>query len=305
MKNIGFDLGGTDLKYGLIDESGNVLYSKKSSVVESKEFNKVLDIIENSFYDIIENNNLSINDIKKIGIGQPGTCDESGKVLFAPNLNWRNKPLKSELEKRLNLDVIVGNDVNTAALGELNFGALKGSENCVLLTLGTGLGGALIINNKIYNGSNNISGEIGHMIVGENFYNCNCGNNGCLETFASATGLIKYFKENLESDKSLELKNNNINGEIIFKLAKENELALKSINRLINYLSIGIANLFNILDIEKIVLGGGLSEGLNDYIQILEERASSYTFDKRDLKGRIKIGELKNNAGIIGASILK
>jgi len=180
-----------------------------------------------------------------------------------------------------------------------------------MLTLGTGIGGGIIFNGNIYNGFHGIGSEIGHMVIGENFYNCNCGKNGCFETFASATALKKYTKRLLEQEKSKiieEMTNKDIkrlNGKIIFEAAyKGDEIAIKVIDWYIKYLGIGIVNLINIIDPEVVVLGGGISRAGSFLLDRIIEEVDKNKLIKTLPIGKIVLAELDNKAGFIGAALL-
>jgi len=308
---IGVDLGGTAIKIGLIAEEGRIICKLERSTPVSEGFEAVVGTINLMISDIIEKTKIDRSDIKAIGAGVPGACSEDGLMYSAINLSWENVEFAKRLKELTNIDVYIENDATVAALGEVEFGAAKGKRNVVMLTLGTGVGGGIVINNQIFSGSNGMGSELGHMIIGENYYDCNCGNNGCLETFASATAIIKYTQKLLEEDEKNSLIRDKVEGnykkidaKLVFECAKlGDELALKSVKRFVKYLSIGIGNIFNIFDPDIVLLGGGVSKAV-DYIMesLIKETYMHITFDY-DIRDRIAVAKLENNAGILGSAM--
>ena len=199
-----------------------------------------------------------------------------------------------------------------AALAEYERGSMKNCKSGIMLTLGTGIGGGIVLNGEVYSGFNGVGSELGHVVVGENFYTCNCGRNGCLETFASSTAIIKHtkkmigeMKENTTIIDKVEGDLNNINAKIIFECAKEGDkIANLAVGRLVKYLSIGIFNIVNFMDPEVIALGGGVA-GAGQYLldMVINEAMPNRLFDKLPM-GRIVLAELGNEAGIIGAAMI-
>ncbi len=309
-KMIGIDLGGTSIKFGLISSDGEILRKSKRKTPSSKDFHEIVEVITEEVHKTLEQENLRISQIFGIGIGIPGVVNEKGEVVFANNLFWNNKPLQWVLEKELGIRVKVGNDASLAGFGEFHFGAMKNTRNALLLTLGTGLGAGVIINGKVFHGSHYLGTEIGHMIIGENFYNCNCGNNGCLETFASATALVKYAAHLMDAGESsslemiLDKKQTSITSRQIFEAARnDDQVAIKALERFVHYLAIGIANLINIFDPEVIALGGGLSESGDVFLDDLRVTVKTLTYVKELNPTKIVVADLKNDAGILGSGM--
>jgi glucokinase len=196
---IGIDLGATEIKAGIVSKDGKIIDKTAIHTPIDGAVGAVVDSIDMLTARFLKTDNDTIQSVKGIGIGIPGVCNDEGLVYYAPNLFWNNVPLGDLLRKKTNIPVFIENDATMAVVGEAKCSVAKGISNCVLITLGTGIGSGIIINGDVYKGNHGIGAEIGHMIVGENFYNCNCGNNGCLETFSSATALVKY-TEKLLSD---------------------------------------------------------------------------------------------------------
>ncbi|MFW5648192.1 MAG: ROK family protein [Candidatus Alkaliphilus sp. MAG34] len=309
MSFIGIDLGATEIKTGIVSKDGRIINKSTAHTPINGGVDSIVDSIDMLITELLKTDNKTIQPVKGIGIGIPGVCNDEGLVYYAPNLFWNNVPLGDLLREKTSFPIFVENDATMAVLGEATYGAAKGVSNCVLITLGTGIGGGIIINGDVYSGSHGIGSEIGHMIVGENFYNCNCGNNGCLETFSSATALIKYTEKLLSDyDNSLILeKINDIKGldaKLIFDCAKEGDfVANKTVDRLVKYLAIGIGNIINILDPEMVIMGGGISKAGNYLIDKLNREVPKNIWLKSMNLTEIVSAGLGNDAGIMGSAV--
>lgn len=310
---VGIDLGGTTIKTGLVNRDGRILAQSSIDTKAGRDYKLIIGDMKKQIEKLLQDNGRSIEDIESIGIGAPGLMNcKSGNVIYCTNLFWNNVPLGVELKEHFNKPVYLENDATAAGLAESLFGSTKNVPNSVFLTIGTGIGGGIIINNKVYSGSHFVGSEIGHMIVGENFYTCNCGNNGCLETFASATAMIRYAIHRLERDKlkssildKAEGKPENINARIIFDAAKEGDpLGNETVDRMVKYLSIGIINVYNILDPDIIAIGGGVSKAGDFLIERLKAQVSKMFFTSSIKYGDIVLAQLGNEAGILGAAFL-
>ncbi|HYF75247.1 MAG TPA: ROK family protein, partial [Candidatus Nitrosocosmicus sp.] len=228
---IGVDLGGTAIKAGLVDFEGNILRQNSRPTRVEGGHSAVINDISEQIEELAAAQGINIEDIHSIGIGVPGLADYgTGKVVYSANLSWENVELGTELNARLKRKIYVENDATVAGLAENLFGSTKRAANSVLLTLGTGIGSGIIINRRIYSGSHAAGSEFGHVIVGGNFYDCNCGNNGCFETLASGTSIIRYSQHRIRVDGErsliLELAHNNldnITAEIVFEAAKSGD----------------------------------------------------------------------------------
>ena len=310
---VGIDLGGTAIKAGLVDRDGRILLQSSIATNAGRDYRLIIEDMQKQVEKLIKDKGISIDDIESIGIGAPGLMnDRSGYVIYCTNLFWENVPLGIMLREHFNKPVYMENDANAAALAESLFGSTKGAGNSVLITIGTGIGSGIIIDHKIYSGSHYAGAEMGHMIVGPNFYRCNCGNTGCLETFASATAMVKYAVHRLETDKikssildKAEGDTENINARIIFDAAKEgDQLGIETVDRMIKYLSIGIINVFNILDPEIIVIGGGVSKAGDYLLDKLKEEVGKMLFTSGIKYGDIVLAQLGNEAGLLGAAFI-
>jgi len=302
---IGMDVGGTNIGGGIIDEAGQIIFKKKIPSGASRQGWAIL----SDMTDLIkELESKADGKVRAIGIGVPGlVAKDRGYIYYCPNINLARLNLKEEIEKRTGLLTFVENDGNLATLGEQKAGVLEGVDNGVLLTLGTGIGGGIIINGEILRGANGLGSEIGHMVIGENYYDCNCGKNGCFETFASASALVKYTEKLLDDSTTFSSlrRLNKINAKSIVDAAKKGDsLANKSYLRFIDYLGIGIVNLINILDPEIIALGGGLANAGEFLTLALKEKVETLLLISDFPHAEIKLAKLGNDAGVLGAAFL-
>lgn len=309
---IGIDLGGTNIAGGLVDHQGNLILSYSVPTEASKGYETVLGNMVAVCRHLIEQ--APTNEvIKGIGVGVPGLADDhSGIVYECVNLLWKvPHPLSADLNKALNLPVHISNDASVAAVAEFKKGALQGVRNGVLLTLGTGVGGGFIINGQSYSGSYGVGSEIGHMVVGENDYVCNCGRTGCLETFASATAIIKYTQKLLRSGRtssyldSIGIGIDQVEAKHVIDGAKlKDELCLESFNRFIHYLVVGLINTVVVLDPEIIALGGGVARAGEFLVEAIEKELEKHRVFKAAPSFKLALAEMGNDAGIIGAAML-
>ncbi|MBQ9104007.1 MAG: ROK family protein [Clostridia bacterium] len=312
MYTIGVDIGGTSIKAGVVDEKGNITLSLQIPTKNSP--NACIESIINLIKELIEKSNLTTNQIKGIGFGFPGMVNsKTGVVDFLPNINgWENIDFSSKIENAFGVKVKITNDANAHTLAEQKYGSAKGANNVVMLTLGTGVGGGVIIDGKLYEGEGSKGTELGHttLILGGN--KCGCGRKGCLEAYVSTTALINQAKEQMLENKDSalwHLCNNNLatlNGKIFFtELNNGDKTAEKVFDKYIIYLSEGLLNFCNIFRPEIIVLGGGISaQG-----KVLTDKITKYCKDNYyGLTGapevKIVTATLSNDAGIIGASAL-
>ncbi|MGO1368605.1 MAG: ROK family protein [Senegalia sp. (in: firmicutes)] len=310
---IGIDIGGRSIKIGIVNKDGEILYQNNTDTKVELGYEKIRDNLFKLIDDTFDIADQKKYDIRAMGIGVPGIADpENNYIIYATNLKWKNVPLGRDLKANYNLPIYIDNDATVAGIAESVRGVTKGYKNSIFVTLGTGVGGGLIINDRVYSGSHNKGSEIGHMIIGENFYDCNCGNNGCLETFASATAIDKYTQKLIDEGfkdeefmKALSRNENIIDTKLVFDLAKaNNKLALKSINRMTDYLSIGLSNLINLLNPDIIAIGGGVSKAGDYLLEQINDKIINYVTFKEGKTSEIKTSQLGNDAGIIGAALI-
>ena len=309
---IGVDLGGTNIAVGIVDEQGNIKHEKSCITRVDKEPEEIVEDMVALILNTLEEFNMELKEIIAIGIGIPGLADKDGCVIYCVNLGWKNVQLRDLLQKKFDKPIYIDNDATVAALAEYERGSMKNCKSGVMLTLGTGIGTGIILNGDVYSGFNGVGSELGHVVVGQNFYNCNCGRNGCLETFASSTAIIKYTKkliEEMNENTTIIGKAggdiNNINAKIVFDCAKEGDkIANLAVDRLVKYLGIGIFNIVNFIDPEVIALGGGVA-GAGQYLldMVINEVMPNRLFNELPMS-RIVLAELGNKAGIIGAAMI-
>ncbi len=311
-KLIGIDLGGTTIKFGILTSDGDIQqkWSVETDVLEDGS-HIVPDIIDSI------NHHIDLYNMKKeqflgIGMGTPGTVDlENGTVIGAYNLNWKTTQyIKDQIEKGTGIKFAVDNDANVAALGERWKGAGNNSDEVVFITLGTGVGGGVISNGKLLHGRG-AAGEIGHMNVHPNGYECTCGRHGCLETYTSATGVVHIARDqaeeyagNSELKKSLD-NGADITSKDVFDLAKENDpLALRVVDEVCYYLGLASANIGALTNPEYIVIGGGVSAAGSFLLDRVAKNFSDFAFSTVKNSTKLKLAELGNDAGLIGAASL-
>lgn len=311
MNYIGIDIGGTGIKVGIVNESGTILV-KKECVTDSKAgFDKVMLDIKKLVIDLLEEANLEMTEIASIGVGIPSFINRRGDVTCV-NLGWHNVNIVSKLKEIFpTIPTYVENDATVAAIAESRFGSMKGHPIAVMLTLGTGVGGGIIINGKSFTGAHGMASEIGHMVIGENHFNCNCGNNGCFETFCSATALIKQAQYVLTQNKQTSIYEKcdgnleSITAKMIFDAYRDQDIVAQGIiSRFKSYLAIGIAGIINMLDPHIIAIGGGVSQSSDIILDGLEHQIRQHILYKDEQFANIVVATLGNDAGIIGAAFL-
>ena len=312
MYAIGIDIGGTSIKGAIVTDKGEVLTRFHMDVDKNndgeKEINKFCDIMLDAVKEYDKNIKL-----EGVGIGMPGILDmDEGKVIMSPNLTkWNSLPISKIISKRTGLPVYINNDANVAALGEAKFGSAKSCKNVIMLTLGTGVGGGIIIDGRLYDGNLHMGAELGHMTIRVGGRKCGCGRRGCFETYASATGLILDTKEEMAKHPESIMHEiakgyGKVNARVAFDACRKGDPAgIKVVKRYVKDLSEGILNYCNIFRPEVVVLSGGVAnEG--DY---LINRVKAYLEDKKygfplSPKVDIKIAELGYDSGKIGAACL-
>ncbi len=311
MYTVGIDIGGMSIKIGLVDDEGVILEQVRFKTAKSSK-QCIADMVTN-INALLVNNDLTANDLRGIGVGCPGAVSrETGVVIFLPNLGWEDVQLAKELKKHFNLPIILSNDANVACLGETIYGAAKDYSIVAMFTLGTGVGGGIVINNKLFEGGWSRGAELGHMTLYLDGEPCSCGRVGCIEKYVSATALMeqtrKAMLENQDS-KMWEFVNGDINkvdGRTAFECSKlGDQAATKVVDTYVMYLGESILNMLNIFRPEAFILGGGVSaqgKYLNDKLKAYCEKFD-YGY-KNAPRTEILTATLGNDAGIIGAAAL-
>lgn len=302
----GADIGGTTVKLGLFDTEGNVLDKWEIKTHTENEGAAILPDTAAAILAKIEERGLNMDEIAGIGVGVPGPVSIDGIVPHTANLGWGYKEVTRELSERTGLPCKAGNDANVAALGEMWMGGAKGHKDVLLLTLGTGVGGGIIINGKILTGAHGAGGEVGHIHVEDNMEeHCGCGNQGCLEQFASATGIARLGREELaKSDDPSLLREGEVTAKAVFDALKEGDaLAKRVVERFGKYLGTAISIMAGVLDPEVIVIGGGVSKAGEILLDYIRKYYRPYVY-KSSKDTEFALAQLGNDAGIYGCAKL-
>lgn len=300
---IGVDLGGTNLRTALIARDGVILEKHKEPSRVSDGHGMVLQRLIESIRrqrDFCARNG---HDLAAIGVGAPGVINiAQGIVVTSPNFpDWNDLPLKDELERELRVPVFIENDANAAALGEQWRGAGKGIGSMILLTLGTGVGGGIVLEGSIWHGADGMAGEIGHMTILPEGRTCGCGNTGCLEMYASARGIIQNFRDALTRDRKPSPLS--LTSQTVFEAAQRGDAAAaRAMQEMGRFLGIGIANLVNIFNPEMVVIGGGVREAWPLFIEVTRAEVRKRAFAVPARRVRIVPSELGDDAGMVGAA---
>lgn len=314
MKYIGIDVGGTNLKAGLVDENGVLLASTKMKIAQIENQEELVSAMADMTRELADKGGVALGEIASVGVGVPGAVEiHSGALLYSCNLQLRNVPLRRLFHKHLRMPLYIENDANCAALGEYYVGAGRSSKRFVMVTLGTGIGGGIIHNGKIFHGSNGMAGEVGHMSILYGGLPCPCGRKGCWEQYASANALKRMTRGAMERHPESILcrvvaeNNGKVSGQSAFIAARQGDPVGEAVCReYIQYLSAGIVNLVNIFQPDALAIGGGVSNEADECLLLPVRRlvASEVIPCNRDKMTRIVKAELGNQAGMIGAALL-
>ena len=312
MVYIGVDLGGTGIKAGVVDEKGNILAKDSCPTGVERGYAAVIEDIAKLAIRVASRAVNDMSDVKAIGIGLPGIyVPATGRVPFCTNLGWHDVPLLDEMHKYTDLPVFADNDATVAGLAESVAGVSAGSSVSVFITLGTGVGGGIIINGKAYSGPHGVASEVGHMITVAGGELCTCGNRGCWERYSSATAIIregrKYAK--LHPDcaiaKAVDGDLDKIEARTIIDLAKAGDGPADALfDKYVDHLCVGLVNIINLYDPEIIALGGGVSHAGQFLLDRVRAKMPELVFYKDMPYARIELAKLGPDAGIIGAAML-
>ncbi len=309
---IGVDIGGTNIVAGLTNGKGQIVNKVSRPVDKEWGADELCRQAAQVARQAAEIGGIAVTDIQAVGVGLPGLVDnETGMVIQTPNMAFSNTPFRALFQKEWDVPVFLGNDSNCAAIGEYWAGAAKGCDPAVVITLGTGIGGGMVLGGKLFTGSANGGMEVGHMCIQPNGVLCGCGNRGCWEQYGSATALIRITREEMHHNpKSMlweyaegDLKK--VNGRTAFQAARQDDpSAHKVLYRYLQGLSLGLINIVNVLQPEIICIGGGISGAEDDLLlDPLRKLVEEGCFDKAH-PPRIVKASLGNDAGIVGAAIL-
>ena len=308
---IGIDVGGTNVKLALVSGEGKIIYSNSIPTHAEMGYEYTVNNIKEAIKDLIKETDSQTKDIQGIGFGFPGQVDyKSGIVRLAPNIpGWVDVPIAQKIEEEFGISTRVDNDVRCAALGELNFGAGKGCENLICITVGTGIGSGLIVNGKLVRGASNAAGEIGHIKLQMNGGPiCGCGDTGCLEAFASGPAIVAMAEDYIKGGKSTkyrELANPEITPYIVYEAAKAGDPVARRIFTVIGeYIGIGLTSVINLLNPEKVIIGGGVAAAGEFLMDSIKETVKRRAMKIAGETVEIVPAQLGNTAGVIGASLL-
>ncbi len=310
---VGVDLGGTGIKVGLVSEAGEIVAKASCPTRAQEHYTEIVKDMAMLVDKVLKDTGKDVTDIISIGIGSPGSIDDKkGVVMYSNNLNLFDAPVAEELRKYYDVPVYVGNDANCAALGEFFALGDDSVSDLIAVTLGTGVGGGIIMNKKIFTGFNGIAGELGHTVIVVDGETCSCGRRGCWEAYASATALIRDTERAAKAHpdsivaKLVAENGGKGSGKTAFIAARQGDsVGQELVDNYIKYVSEGIVNIINTLQPQAIVVGGGISKEGDNLIKPVIEYVKKNTYGPDGVpKAKISIAKLGNDAGIIGAAFL-
>ena len=308
MYYIGIDLGGTNIAAGLCDEKGNIIVKDSVPTLKDRPLGEVVADMASLAKRLMEEGGVDVSEVKAVGIGCPGTVNsDSGEVVYSNNIVMDHFPLTHEFQKHLDLPVVLENDANAAALGEYMTCGDR-ADSFVFITLGTGVGGGIIIDGKIYRGFNGAGAEIGHQTLIHGGKKCTCGKCGCLEAYASVTALISQTKEAVEAHPDSMMaewaeKNGKISGRCAFECAAQGDkVAIEVRDQYIEYIAEGICSIVNVLQPAILAIGGGISREGDVLLDPIKKYLERNDYNKYMPRTDIRIAKLFGDAGIVGAA---
>ena len=312
MYRIGIDVGGTGIQVGIVNEKFQIVAEQSIVTQTDIPFEEQVQHIANCVKQVVSQYKLSLEEIESVGVGIPGIASaKTGEIINCTNMGWHHVPFRDEFAKHISRPIFIENDANVAALAESVAGVSAGTSSSVFITIGTGIGSGIIINNRIWSGSHGIGGELGHVIFDLNGIPCTCGNHGCLERYCSATALIRMGREAAGANPNsglMKAVNGNlslIEAKTVIDCARAGDPLAKSIYRTyIRYLSQAIASVINLIDPEVIVLGGGVSKAGDFLLDPINAEYPQYVVYRDQEIPPVRLAVLGSKAGIIGAAML-
>ena len=308
MYYIGIDLGGTNIAVGLVDENNKIIHSDSVPTIKERHWSEIIKDMAALSLKVLAESGHTLEEVKAVGIGCPGSIDKkNGVVVYSNNIVMDHVPMAEEIRKYIDLPVFLENDANAAALGEYAIYG-EGVSSYVFMTLGTGVGGGIILDGKVWSGFNGAGAEIGHQSLVFNGKPCTCGRRGCLEAYASVTALINQTREAMEQNPdSMMVKwaadHGKVNGRTAFECAKAGDAAAIAVrDRYIEYVAEGICSLVNVLQPEILAIGGGISREGDTLLTPIKEYFAVNDYNKHMTKTDIRIAKLFGDAGIVGAA---
>ena len=308
---IGIDLGGTNIKAGIVDNEGNILFKDSIKTDAHRPQNEIIRDMGLLCKRVCEKAGISEDDIESIGVGSPGSSDSrEGVLIYANNINFSMAPIRKGIQEVMKKDVYLSNDANCAAVGEYMMNDKK-VENFVAITLGTGIGGGVIIGSKLYTGFNDAGAELGHIVMHKDGQMCTCGRLGCWETYGSVTALIRLTKEKIEACPTsllarLAEERGKVSGRTAFLAAEQGDKAGQEVvNEWVENVADGITSIVNVFQPEVLVIGGAICNEGDTILNPIREYVAKYRYSRAPLKQtEVKIARLGNDAGLIGAAFL-
>ena len=312
MVYIGIDVGGTGVQVGVVNEQGEIIAKDSFPTGVGRPYQEMIRDMADCTRSAVAKAGLTIDDVKAVGVGIPGIGDnKTGHVIFCTNLGWHDVPLRAEYQQCIDKPVYIDNDATVAGLAESVAGVSANTDSSVFLTLGTGVGGGIVIHGRVWNGFHGVGSEIGHMILKVGGEPCTCGNHGCVERYCSATAIIRMAKEAVAQHPESAILTavngdaNAINAKVVFDAAKAgDEVALVVFRAYVSYLSQAISSIMQFLDPEVVVLGGGVSKAGAFLLDAVRAEVPKYLLFKTMPHARIELAKLGPDAGTIGAAML-
>lgn len=309
---IGIDLGGTHIAAGIVSEEGRVLAKAERPTLAERPYAEVIRDMGACCLDALEQAGFKAEDMQGIGIGIPGLADNrTGRVIFCTNLGWHDVPLVEELNRYLNLPVYIDNDATVAGYAESMAGVSRGLHSSVFLTLGTGVGGGIVIDDKPWTGAHGVASEIGHLTIVVDGEQCTCGKKGCLERYCSATGIIRMARERVKDKPDSAILQaaggdpGRITARIVIDLAKAGDpIATATFEEYTKYLTIAVNIITSFLDPDMVVLGGGVSHAGQFLLDAVNRKLPDYLMFKTLPYPKLALAQLGNDAGVIGAALI-
>lgn len=310
---VGVDLGGTSVKFGVVNENLEIIKKHSIPTLATRDFEVIVKDIALGTIDVLKQAGLTLDDVDYIGMGVPSSVNpHNNRIIYANNLDWVDVDIISEFNKTIDKKVYIANDADCAAYGEVLAGAAQNTDNAIMLTLGTGVGGGMIIDGKIYLGGNGYGCEFGHAVLIMGGEQCTCGRKGCVEAYASVTALIRDSIRAIEKNKDSLMASmvdgdlSKIEGRTSFDAAKQGDkAAIEVVNQYIEYLAESIASIINQLRPKTVILGGGVSNQKDKLLQPLITRLHDLVYGVENIGlPEVVIAKLGNDAGIIGAAML-
>lgn len=309
--SICLDIGGTKILGVIFDEQGSIVFRLKKKTKAKDGIQNIEDTIVSVVDELLLGFGITLEDVDAIAAGAPGVINqETGVVLFSPNLPWENYEIERILEARFNVPFYIGNDVNIGVYGEWKYGAAKGLTNVVGLFIGTGMGGGLILDGKLYTGYNCKGAEMGHMVLNTEGPRCNCGQRGCLEAFSSKNGMTDYIHQQIKRGRSTLMEDAITEGVFKSKAMKaayeaDDDVMMEAIDRACHYLAVASGSLVNIFSPEMVVFGGGVMEALGDvFLEKIVDQVDAYCMPSIRNSVRFAKAELNDDSILYGALAL-